>query len=203
VSRLLAWPKALLPSNVSGCPMVSQAAAGDTTSHIAEFYATAVRDDKAGALAGFVDAAGNLAVSGATKVVKAVSQTTLTAAQINAMYTTPVAVIPAPASGQAIVVDAILVELDLTATQFAAGGVVHFYYHGLTVELMAQTLAASAVIGSASPSQVLMLLEPVQTSGGSVVTPAVGVDITNATQVFTTGTGTAKITCWYNIVTLG
>lgn len=127
-------------------------------------------------------------------------QVTLTAAQIIAMYTTPVSIVPAPAAGQAILVRQISFELNLTATAFASGGVVHFYYHGQTTEIMSATIAAATVNGGSGQS--IYLLEPVATAGGSVVTPAVGIDITNATGVFATGTGTITVTVWYNTQTL-
>jgi hypothetical protein len=148
-----------------------------------------------------VNVDGSIAISGATKVQEYVVQVPLTAAQIIAMYTTPVTILPAPAAGTAILVSQIAVELDLTATAFTGGGVVHFYYHGQTAEIMAQTIAAATVNGGTGQS--IYILEPVQTAGGSVVTPAVGIDITNASGVFATGTGTAKVTVWYSLVTLG
>lgn len=124
----------------------------------------------------------------------------LTAAQIIAMYTTPVTILAAPLATEAIIVEDITVELILTSTAFASGGVVHFYYHGLTVELMAQTIAAATVNGSVGTT--LWNLKPVQTAGGSVVSAGLGIDITNATGVFATGTGTAKVHIKYRIVTL-
>jgi|SRR5580700_10744827 hypothetical protein len=147
-----------------------------------------------------VDAAGNIYQSGVTAAKECVAQVTLTAAQIIAMFTTPVSIVPAPAAGQAIIVEQILVELNLGATAFSGGGVVHFYYHGLTVEVMAQTLAAATIQGAAGQS--VYLLEPAQTAGGSVVTKNLGVDITNATAVFAAGNGTAIVTVWYSLVTL-
>ncbi len=149
-----------------------------------------------------IDPVGNLQYSGVTKASQQVTQVTLTAANIIAMFTTPVPILPAPGLiTQAILVEQIAFELDLTATAFASGGVVHFYYHGQTTEIMAQTIAAATVNGGAGQS--VYLLEPVQTAGGSVITPGVGIDITNLTGVFATGTGTIKVTVWYSILTLG
>jgi hypothetical protein len=149
-----------------------------------------------------VDSTGALSMNGFTKVRQCVTQVHLTAAQIIAMFTTPVSIVPAPAAlTTAIIVEQIMVELDLTATAFASGGVVHFYYHGLTVEIMAQTLAAATINGGSGQS--VYLLEPVATAGGSVVTPGVGIDITNATGVFATGTGAAVVTVWYSLIDLG
>ena len=123
----------------------------------------------------------------------------LTAAQIIAMGTTPITIIPAPGSGKAIVIEQIVLELVLTATAFTGGGVVHFYYHGQTTELMSATIAAATVQGGAGTS--IFILQPVATAGGSVVTADVGIDITNATAAFAAGTGTAKLFITYKIVT--
>lgn len=124
----------------------------------------------------------------------------LTAAQIIAMGTTAITIVPAPGTGNAIIVEGIFVEITRTATQFTGGGVVHFYYHGLTAEIMAQTIAAASITGTAGVD--LFALEPVQTAGGSVVTKEVGIDITNATAAFAAGTGTMKVFIKYKIVTL-
>ena len=140
-------------------------------------------------------------LSGPPNVAAHVARVSLSAAQIIAMYTTPVAILAAPPAGAAIVVKKIAVELDLTATAFSGGGVVHFYYHGLTAEILSASMAAATVNGAAGQS--IYVFEPVATAGGSVVTPAVGIDITCATGVFAAGTGTAKVTVWYDVVTLG
>lgn len=124
----------------------------------------------------------------------------LTAAQIILMFTTPQPILAAPLATEAIIVEDITVELILTSTAFASGGVVHFYYHGQTTEIMAQTIAAATVNGSVGTS--VYNLKPVQTAGGSVVTSGVGIDITNATGVFATGTGTAKVHIKYRVITL-
>jgi hypothetical protein len=147
-----------------------------------------------------VDAAGNYSYGGSPKVKACCVQFPLTAAQLIAMGTTPITIVPAPGAGFAIAVEQIAVELNLTATAFTSGGVAHFYYHGQTTEIMAQSIAAATVQGGAGQS--LLLLEPAQTAGGSVVTPAVGIDITNATAPFASGTGAAIVTVWYSLLTL-
>ncbi len=157
--------------------------------------------DSTGAVLSSIDISGNHIVGGATNVSRRVTQTLISAAQIISMFTTPVAVVAAPAAGTVIVVNQIMVELNLTATAFSGGGVVHFYYHGQTVELMSATLAAATINGGAA--QTIWILQPVATAGGSVGTKEVGIDITCATGVFAAGTGTAKVTVWYNVVTLG
>lgn len=147
-----------------------------------------------------VNAGGNIVKGGATNVKSYTTQAGLTAAQLIAMGTTPVSILPAPPAGQAIVVERIVVELDLTATAFTGGGVVHFYYHGLTVEIMSASLAAATV--QAGIGTYVFVLAAAETAGGSVVTPALGIDITNATEAFAAGTGTAVVTVVYSVITL-
>ncbi len=139
--------------------------------------------------------------AGLTQIISSgVQVTSLTAAQIIAMYTTPVAITPVPGTGKAVIVDSIVFEITRTSTQFTGGGVVQFQYHGATVEIMSATIAAATVTGTAGTS--IFRLEPVATAGGSVVTSAVAAEITNLTGVFAAGTGTAKVFTSYRIITL-
>ncbi len=139
--------------------------------------------------------------SALTQLITAGQQvTSLTAAQIIAMYTTPVAITPVPGSGKVVIIDSILVEIARTSTVFTGGGVIQIQYHGQTTEIMAQTIAAASVTGSAGTS--ILRLLPVQTSTGSVITSAVAAEITNLTGVFAAGTGTAKVFARYHIITL-
>jgi hypothetical protein len=126
---------------------------------------------------------------------------TLTTAQVEAMYATPVNIIPAPAAGQVIMVDCILVETKPGTTQFTAGGAVTFQYHGTSINPHTGTVTA-AQMNAASPGKTLYLGP--NTSGTIDLTSCagLGLDITNATQAFATGNGTPIITIWYSIVTL-
>jgi len=148
---------------------------------------------------GYINLAAGAAATTQT-VVSGNQVTSLTAAQIIAMYTTPVAITPVPGSGKAVIVDSVVVEITRTSTVFTGGGVVQFQYHGQTTEIMAQSIAAASITGTAGTS--ILALEPVQTSGGSVITSAVAAEITNLTGVFAAGTGTAKVFCRYRIITL-
>lgn len=139
--------------------------------------------------------------SALTQIIQGGMQVTaLSAAQIIAMFTTQVAITPVPGTGKAVVIDSIVAEIIRTSTQFTGGGVVQFQYHGQTTEIMSATIAAASVTGAAGTS--IFRLAPVATSGGSVVTSAVAVEITNLTGVFAAGTGTAKIYTRYHIITL-
>ena len=124
----------------------------------------------------------------------------LTAAQLIAMFTTPVSIIAAPATGKAIVVREIVFEMITTATVFTGGGVVSFVYHGTSVPVHAGTVPAATVnaVAGTSATQLGMAVA----ANGTVVSAATGVDITNATGAFAAGTGTAKVHLWYHVITL-
>ena len=124
----------------------------------------------------------------------------LTAANILGMNAAPVSILPAPGAGKAIVVDNILFEMTTTATAFANGGVVSFPYHGGSTNSHSGTIPAAVVTAGAGTSNTQ--LGPATGSNGTTIPANTGVDITNATAPFITGTGTAKVQIWYQIVTL-
>lgn len=124
----------------------------------------------------------------------------LTSANILAMFTTPVSILAAPGAGKALIVDAILFEMTTTSTQYTSGGVVSIVYHGGSVATHSGTIPATVVTTTAGTTNT-MLGSPTAANGTTV--PAnTGIDITNATGVFATGTGTAKVQIWYSVVTL-
>jgi hypothetical protein len=125
----------------------------------------------------------------------------VTSAQLLAMFTTPVSVLAAPAAGQAIVVQQIAFEMIATATAYTSGGTVNFVYHGGSVTPVTGTVAA-AIVTATGPTTVVITLGPNIVSTGNAVTNAVGIDITNATGAFLTGTGTAVVHLFYSILTL-
>lgn len=128
-------------------------------------------------------------------------RTPITSAQILAMFTTPVAVVPAPAAGTAIIVQQIAFEMIATATAYTSGGTVNFVYHGGSVAAATGTVA-TAIVTATGPTSVVITLAPNLVSTGNAVTNAVGIDITNGTQTFASGTGTAVAHVWYTTITL-
>lgn len=123
---------------------------------------------------------------------------TVTSANILAMFATPVLMLAAPPTGYLILVNNILVEIITTATQYASGGVVTFVYHGGAVAVHAGSITAATI--NAAAATVFNQLGPAVAASGSIVPTATGVDITNATGAFTTGTGTLKVFFDYSIV---
>lgn len=125
----------------------------------------------------------------------------LTAAQIIAMYTTPVVVVPA-VSGKAIFVDAVEFDITRTSTAFTGGGVVAVQYDSTAAGLGTAThatIAATVVTGSAGETRTYRI--PVVQSDIAVASiEGKGLYISNQTAVFAAGTGTARVTVWYRYV---
>jgi hypothetical protein len=126
--------------------------------------------------------------------------TTLTAAQVLAMYATPVQLIAAPGAGKSIQILGCLIRVTPTATQFASGGVVAPQYtntnHGGGT-LITNTLAAAVVNGASAVDTSLGL---VAAGAANLTVPQnTGVFLSNATGAFTTGTGTVTVILQYAV----
>lgn len=137
-----------------------------------------------------------------TKGYPYLAEVQLSAADIIAMYTTPVLVVPA-VPNKAIVVDSVEFIMRGTATQFTGGGVVSVQYNstanGAGTSVQASTFAASVVTGatattySTRPPATLSAVATASING-------IGLYISNATAVFATGTGTATVRVTYRLV---
>lgn len=123
---------------------------------------------------------------------------TLSAANIIAMNGAPVALIAAQGANTVILVDSIHLQTKPGGTNFTGGGAVSVVYHGTATAVHSATIPNTTInSGTASNN----LLPP---PTGVTQAPAnTGIDITNATAAFATGNGTAVITVWYAVVTLG
>ncbi|MBV9448560.1 MAG: hypothetical protein JO345_21960 [Streptosporangiaceae bacterium] len=148
-----------------------------------------------------VDQSGNVYGSGVSNTpLQQVAQVTLTSANILGMNTTPVSILPAPAAGQVLMIDAIFVQTKPGGTQYASGGAVTFQYHGTSTNPHTGNVTA-AQINAATAKYVY--LGP--NTSGAIDLSAVaglGLDITNGTGAFTTGNGTAVVTVYYTTITL-
>jgi len=122
----------------------------------------------------------------------------LTAAQLEAMYAAPVSILPAPGAGYMIVVDRIELEITAGGTAFTAGGAISFVYHGGSVSPHGSNIPASDLTGAAGTAT--YQLPP---ASSVIVPPAnTGIDITNATQAFASGNGSAVALVQYRIILL-
>ena len=120
----------------------------------------------------------------------------LSAANLIAMYTTPVALIAAPAAGKNIIVHHFMFTMVASSTAFTSGGVVAPQIgntaHGAGT-LTTATVAAAVVTAGAGTTYTTTI--PVSYTG----TAATGLYISNQTAAFATGTGTAVADIWYSI----
>lgn len=126
----------------------------------------------------------------------------LTAANLIAMYATPVQVVAA-VQGKAIIVDSVDFVITRTSTAFTGGGVVAVQYNstanGAGTSVQASTIAAAVVTGAAGTTysnRQPSVLSDVATASIS----GIGLFISNATAAFAAGTGTAVVTVRYHLV---
>jgi hypothetical protein len=125
----------------------------------------------------------------------------LTAAEINTLYSVGKEIIPA-VTGKIIVLEDFVFDLTGTVTQFASGGVVNLQYdttiHGAGTTLHAD-IAASVVTGATArviTERIPKDLSAIATAGITSLPVWIGAK----TADFTTGTGTAVIRVKYHLV---
>ncbi len=125
----------------------------------------------------------------------------LTAAQIKALFTTSVEIIPAVA-GKSIILDSFVFDLTGTATQFANGGVVNLQYdstaNGAGTTLHAD-IAATVLTGATARVQTIRIPKDLSAIATAAITGK-GVFIGAKTADFITGTGTANCIVSYHLI---
>lgn len=130
---------------------------------------------------------------------------TLTAAQFNGMYATPVSVLAAAGSGILTLVDRVTLELVFGTAQFASGGIVGFQY-GNTAHLagtLATNTEAAADFTGAAASTVYNFV--IASGAGSQILSSKdnnAIYISNQTGAFTTGDSTFKGIIQYRLFTV-
>lgn len=128
----------------------------------------------------------------------------LTAAQIKALYDTPVQLVAAPGSGKLVVIDSILWDIAFGTTQYTAGGVITAQYgnaaHGAG-PAASGTLAAASLNAIAASS----FLSNGGIAGGLDVAKSASLNtavyLSNQTADFATGDSTATLYVRYRVVT--
>ncbi|OQB08210.1 MAG: hypothetical protein BWY21_01390 [Parcubacteria group bacterium ADurb.Bin216] len=128
-------------------------------------------------------------------------EVSLTAAQIKALYTTSVEIIPA-VSGKNIILDSFVFDLTGTSTQFTGGGVVNLQYkntaNGAGTTLHADI--AASVIQNATGRVVTIRIPKDLSAIATADITGQGVFIGAKTANFAAGTGTAVCKVSYHIV---
>lgn len=129
-------------------------------------------------------------------------EVSLTAAQFNGMYATPVQVIAAPGANKVIVVDSCVLNMTFVSAQFAAGGAVGLQY-GNTAHLAgpaASATEAAADFTGAAASTLFRLGGGLSTGAALATATNAAVYISNASGAFTTGDSTFKVWVWYKVI---
>lgn len=131
-----------------------------------------------------------------------VVEVSLTAAQFNGMYATPVSVIAAPGANKAIIVNHAVLNMTYGAAQFAAGGAVGLQY-GSTAHLAgapASATEAATDFTGASASTLFRFGAGLSTGAAVSAAANAAVYISNATAAFTTGDSTFNLWIWYEVI---
>lgn len=131
-----------------------------------------------------------------------VVEVSLTAAQFNGMYATPVQVVAAPGANKVIVVNHVVLNMTFVSAQYAAGGAVGLQY-GNTAHLAgapaSATEAATDFTGAAA-STIFRFGAGLSTGAAVSAAANTAVYISNATAAFTTGDSTFKAWIYYEVL---
>jgi hypothetical protein len=123
---------------------------------------------------------------------------TLTSAQILALQTTPVTLIPAPGPGLMIVPETVILRMQgVTAAYTDAGGAVSFNVGSMTSALGANTIFTGPTNGQRS--QQVVAFGGTSTAANPPTNENAAMTISKATNNFAAGSGTCHITVFYSI----
>lgn len=130
-------------------------------------------------------------------VVPEVATTTLTAAQVKALYTTPLAITPTPVSTKCIAVIDIFAKYVFTTTAFVGSNNLEFRYTSSNGAKVSADLNASFLLSASGTNY--RSLKPIVTEQTPVLGKPIVVCVPSADP--TQGLGTLKLTVFYHTVT--
>lgn len=128
---------------------------------------------------------------------------TLTAAQVKALYDTPVQLVAAQGAGKLILIDSILWDIAFVSAQYTAGGAIQAQY-GNTVHGAGSPASASiaaATLNAVAASGFLANGSGAATLNAPATVENTGVFLSNATADFATGDSTVTLYVRYRVVT--
>lgn len=188
----------IIVGNVSNIA-TARAMSGDAT-----ISNTGVLTIGAGAVTGSKIAANAVDYANIALDVAATTTITLSAAQIKALYDTPVLLVAAPGSGKLIIIDQIIWDVVFATAQYTAGGVIAAQYgntvhgagpvaSGTLAAASLNAVAANAFLSNAGISGSLNVLQSASLN--------TAVYISNQTGDFATGDSPATLAVKYRVVT--
>lgn len=126
------------------------------------------------------------------------SDITLTSAQILALQTTAVTLVPAPGPGLMICPETIILRMSgLTAAYTDAGGAVSFSIGTMSAALAANTIVTGPTNGQRS--QQIFAFSGTSTAAAPPTNENAALTISKATNNFAAGSGTLHITVFYSV----
>ncbi len=127
---------------------------------------------------------------------------TISAAQLAALYATPLLLVAAGGANTALIVEDFVLETIYGAAQYTAGGAIAVQYdstaHGAGAAASA-TLAAATVNAYVANAVVGLAGSLASVASASVINK--GLYLSNATQAFATGDSTFVYHLWYSLIT--
>jgi hypothetical protein len=130
--------------------------------------------------------------------VSSVTVTTLTSAQLNALFTTSIQLVPAPASGTVLIFDKVVIDYHWSTAVTAGGGPIAVQYssaaNGAGIAASA-SIAAATLNGLSAPA--LLTAGSVAVAAIDTSLEAIGLYLGCATGVFTGGGGGATVYTYY------
>ena len=194
-----------LPSGDIFVGNVSNVATAAAMSGDATLSNTGVLTVGAGAITGSKIAANTVDFANIALDVAATATVALTAAQIKALYDTPVQLVAAPGANKLVLIESIIWDVAYGSAQFTAGGAISAQY-GNTVHGAGPVASGSLAAASLNAVAANGLLSNGGISGSLNITRAAAANtavyLSNATADFATGDSTATLYVRYRVITI-